>query len=257
MPGWPAGRANIAGKSPSNRSATRAGPGVSELHWRLTKLGRVVPPFAWMGDTDPAATRRRYLRAVPHEPSAGDFALEWAEHMRNGAEGELLLRLAFEHWHASVFATAYRITGSRWEAEDITQGTFETLLLKLRTLRDPARVPGFLRRCTVRAAISLLKRNRWRRYKDAELLATMTETSSSQEHTAVAVRHILDCLDAEQRAAVVLRFVEGRTFDEIAGLMGVSVSTIQRRIRESRRCVEAMESDPTRDLTLAVFEGDA
>lgn len=187
---------------------------------------------------------------APRDGSA--FVEQWLQRVAKAESERDLVVLAFRHCHEMVYATAHRITGSRAEAEDVTQTTFETLTRKLSDLRDPARVPGFLKTTAVRASLRHLRKRRWWRGRRAALVLAEAEEATTTEdaHATAAVRQLLTHLNGEERAAVVLKYVEQHSFEEVAGLMDTSVSTVQRRLESARRKVATLVEG---DLQLAML----
>ncbi len=160
--------------------------------------------------------------------SPGAFESGWEAGVARRADARELVRLAFHHFHPMVFATCARLT-SRAEAEDLTQEVFLALFEETSTLRDAARVPGFLKTCAVRKSLNRLQRAR---HHDTALDAASRgrPTSSEPQTAAHDVRTLLGRLDAEERAVVVLRLVDEHTVDEIAELTSLSRSTVKRRL---------------------------
>ncbi len=172
---------------------------------------------------------------------ATDFHAAWRVLEERGATASEFVNLAFDHCNAMVYAIANRITGSRWEAEDVTQAAFEALLAQIGRIRDHARVPGFLRTCAVRMALRHVKRSRWRRARTEVAYAFDPHQFVAEEPTLAAiVNELLARLDPEERAAVVLKCVELHSHDEVAELMGVSVATARRRLDSGRKKLAAM-----------------
>lgn len=170
-----------------------------------------------------------------------DFHRAWRVLDGRNATAAEYVNLAFDHCHAMVYAIANRITGSRWEAEDVTQGVFEALLEQLPKIREHARVPGFLRTCAVRIALRQVKRSRWRRARAETAFAfDPHELVGDQATMAAIVRQLLERLEPEERAAIVLKCVELHSHDEVAELMGVSVATARRRLDSGRRKLVAL-----------------
>lgn len=168
-------------------------------------------------------------------PAASDFHAEWMRLQDAGAPDGELLELAFDYCHGMVYSIANRVTGSRWEAEDITQSAFEALAKRLAKIRDPARIPGFLKTCAVRISLRHVKRGRWRRDRLATVYADEDKkTRSDDAATAASVFQLLERLDHEERTAVVLKFVEMHSHEEVARLMGLSVSTVRRRLESAK-----------------------
>jgi RNA polymerase sigma-70 factor (ECF subfamily) len=61
----------------------------------------------------------------------------------------------------------------------------------------------------------------------------LADPSASPEERAEIARvySVLDRMSRDERVVWVLRFAEGETLESIAGLLGASVSTVQRRLR--------------------------
>lgn len=178
---------------------------------------------------------------TPARPAASEFHREWMRLQDQGAPDGELLELAFDYCHGMVFSIANRVTGSRWEAEDITQSAFEALAKRLGSIRDPARIPGFLKTCAVRISLRQVKRGKWRREQIATVFGDdPKKTRSDEAAMAASVFQLLERLDYEERTAVVLKFVEMHSHEEVARLMDVSVSTVRRRLESAKQKLVAI-----------------
>jgi len=173
--------------------------------------------------TETAGTARAVL-----EPESA-FYSEWKAVERAGGSSAQLVFVAFIHCRDMVHALARRITGNAWEADDVTQSVFEGLSRSLDSVREPRRIPGFLRTCTIRTAGRLVGRSRRQR---EQLLAFPQDTEDSGpivlDDTA-ALRSLVERLPEEERSAVFHRYVERRSHAEVADLLGVSLATARRR----------------------------
>jgi RNA polymerase sigma-70 factor (ECF subfamily) len=190
-----------------------------------------------------------------------EFHRGWRALEQRGARPAEFVTLAFDHCHAMVFSIANRITSSRWEAEDVTQAVFESLLERLDKVRDHDRIPGFLRTCAVRISLRHVQRSRWRRSRLEEAMPVLDDAATNDPvGIAALVRQLLARLDPEERAAVVLKYVELCSHDEVAELMGVSVATARRRLDSGRRKLAALVGERRVDEILgeaAVAAGGA
>lgn len=196
------------------------------------------------------------LVAVSGRGRASMFDAQWEASIARQAGPNELVRLAFRHHHAMVFATANRILDDRFEAEDVTQGVFEILARKLETVRDPAKLPGFLKTCAVREALAVVKKRRWWKGRRGTLyLQSREEAASADAHDVASVRQILSMLQPDERTAVILKFVEHHSHEEVAALMETSVSTVRRRLDSARKRVAAMDNATSQRL-LAEMGGD-
>jgi RNA polymerase sigma-70 factor (ECF subfamily) len=195
-------------------------------------------------DSSPGTSteRRLIVLAGGEAPSgsrvpASEFHRRWMELCARDAAEEELVGLAFDYCHRMVFSIACRITQSRWEAEDVTQTVFEGFTRALGRIRDPARIPGFLKVSVVRTAMHHVKRGRWRR----ERLATHFEPRADvggREEAVFVVRELLGRLSARDRTALVLKFGEGVDYDDLARLMGLSVATARRTVAAAKQRLE-------------------
>lgn len=189
--------------------------------------------------------------SISRKAPASEFHKRWLGMVAKGAGDSQLVGLAFDYCNAMVFAIANRITGSRWEAEDITQSVFENLARKLSTVRDPARIPGFLKTCAVRISLKHVKRSRWRR-EQVQLAFGHQEglTRSDDASMAASVRQLLERLKPDERTAVILKYVEMHSHEEVAHLMGVSVATARRRLDAGKKKITALVGDTVVDEIL-------
>lgn len=143
-----------------------------------------------------------------------------------GSKRERIL-LAFHNCHADVFTVAHRITGDRWDAEDVTQAAMEVLMKRIHDLPDPAKVGPFLRECAVRCSLATLRKRGRRRPADR---GKPEPTTAPRAMGAALVGELLDLLEPQERVVVVLKYGEQHTLAEVAELTRLSVATVRRRI---------------------------
>jgi RNA polymerase sigma-70 factor, ECF subfamily len=156
----------------------------------------------------------KHLRAVPSPPD----------------EVELLYR---EH-HDHVLRAAYRVTGSAVDAEDVLQTVFLRLVRRKEKL-DLSPSPGsYLHRAAVNASLDLLRsRTRSRSVSIEEVAPGATESSEPNPETQHVdrelqnqIRRSIATLGPKAAEIVVLKYFEGHSNVEIAGLLGTSQMVI-------------------------------
>jgi RNA polymerase sigma factor (sigma-70 family) len=127
---------------------------------------------------------------------------------------------------ARVVRAAYLVVGSYAVAEELAQEAFVRLHEHFAEVRNPG---GFLRTAVVRLAIS------WRRRAAREQLhlATVDEPGPTGEVVIDETWDALDALSPERRAALVLRFYDGLSHEEIATAMGCRVATARTRVHRA------------------------
>jgi RNA polymerase sigma-70 factor, ECF subfamily len=149
--------------------------------------------------------------------------------MREAARtfGELL-----ERHEREIFAYALRLTGSRPDAEDLYQDTF---LAAFRAWPPPRRdnERAWLYRIATNKAIDGTRRRRATVSIDDLRLAAPDRDGITVVDVANAVR----VLPAGQRAAFVLRAVEGRPYREVAQALGCTEEAARTRVSEAMKKV--------------------
>jgi RNA polymerase sigma-70 factor (ECF subfamily) len=151
-------------------------------------------------------------------------------------ERERLLRQLSERYRLPLTAYFARRVGSRAEAEDLTQEVFLRMVRRLE-LENVENVEAFV----FRTAVNLL-RDRSRRDKsqterkvefanrhpDVDDLSPERVFDSRQSLTNVIA--VLEQLDERTRDAFILHRLEGMKHAQIAELLGVSVSSVEKYI---------------------------
>jgi RNA polymerase sigma-70 factor (ECF subfamily) len=138
-----------------------------------------------------------------------------------------------------VFSLALRVTGEHGTAEEVAQDAFLELH---RTLSGPEskltsedHIRFWLRRVTVHRATDALRRRRVRPEAAAdEWLDDQAVEEATPELNAAVVRlleELLRSLPESQRVAIVLRYQEEMSPDEIATLLGQPVNTVKSNLQ--------------------------
>jgi len=140
-----------------------------------------------------------------------------------------------------VYRLAYRLSGNRSDAEDLTQETFVRVF---RSLADytPGTFEGWLHRITTNLFLDMVRRRQKIRFdalaEDAsDRLASDEpgpERAYEQNNLDPEIQRALDALPADFRAAVVLCDLEGLTYEEIALTLDIKVGTVRSRIHRGR-----------------------
>lgn len=134
-----------------------------------------------------------------------------------------------------VYRTAYRLTASRADAEDVTQELFVRLPGALRGFTGPSSsFPAWIRRVAVRQALMHLRAGRRRREVDVESVAALM--SAGADGTAkLTLDAALARLSDEHRTLFLLKEVEGYSHAEIAEMLGISTANSEVRLHRARR----------------------
>lgn len=178
-------------------------------------------------------------------------------------EAELVTRLqagsdsAFDwlvtYYHASVYNLVYGILSDPADAADVTQEVFLHAFRGIHGFRRGSSLKTWLYRISVRQALNH-RRWCWRHHRqqvsidgdeegntsvlelqDAE--ATPFEQFATREMQQT-VRRALVAVPTAFRSAVILRDLEGLSYEEIAEVLEVSVGTVKSRILRGRRLLK-------------------
>lgn len=136
-----------------------------------------------------------------------------------------------------VLAIALRMTGRLEEAQDIAQEAFLRLYRNLNKLQSEDQVRPWLSRVTVNLALDLRKGSVCVTAlgdKDVAAATPDPEAAVLQWEREKLVAQALDTLPAKERAAIVLRDVEGLSTREVAGILGSSEATVRSQICVAR-----------------------
>jgi len=152
-----------------------------------------------------------------------------------------------------VYSLLYRLTEDAEEARDLTQETFLRAFRHIDSFRGDADLKTWLYRIAINQA-----RNRWRwwkrRKKDVTISLDLTDDDNSEPLSArlssdnggnpeqdllarereSALLKALKTLKQDFREAVILRDIEGLSYEEIAATLEISVGTVKSRIARGR-----------------------
>ena len=177
--------------------------------------------------------------------------IQFLESLRRG-EGAAFERLVTER-SGDVYALLYRLTADSEEARDLTQETFLRAFQSISRFRGEANVKTWLYRIAINQA-----RNRWRWWRRRRREATVSlDGSDRPDEQALSGRLRNDAaVDPEQetlahereqqlreallglrrsyREAVILRDVEGFSYEEIATTLRINIGTVKSRLSRGR-----------------------
>jgi RNA polymerase sigma-70 factor, ECF subfamily len=152
-----------------------------------------------------------------------------------------------------IYGLLYRLTENSEEARDLTQETFLRAFQSIASFRGEADLRTWIYRIAINQA-----RNRWRwwrrRRRDSTvsldstegprnqpLISNLVESSNNPEQETLAnerqrvLRSALRNLGRVYRETVILRDIEGFSYEEIAATLEISVGTVKSRLARGRQ----------------------
>lgn len=154
-------------------------------------------------------------------------------------------RLLVRRYGDLLHAHALRMVGNQDVAADLVQEALVTGYRKLASLRDPDRVGAWLFRILANR-VRDHARSRSRSEVSLQALPEMAgkhgnpEDEASGREVHERVRRALVRLTPEQREAFVLKHVEGRSYEEIAAVMDLSVAALKMRVHRARDALRVL-----------------
>ena len=140
----------------------------------------------------------------------------------------------------SVYRLAYRLTGDKHDAEDLTQETFMRVFRNV-SKYQPGTFEGWLHRITTNLFMDMVRHRAKIRMEalpeDYERVPAVTMTPDEAYSASVldpALQAALDELSPDFKVAVVLCDVVGMSYEEIADTLGVKMGTVRSRIHRGR-----------------------
>jgi RNA polymerase sigma-70 factor (ECF subfamily) len=203
-----------------------------------------------------------FARALTWSPDEAELMTE----LRSGSEA------AFDwlvtHYHAPVYGLVAGMLSDPNEAADVTQEVFLKAFRGLQAFRQGSSLKTWLYRIAVREALNS-RRWFWRHLRQQSSIdSTVGEDGAPFEFVSKgsspydlmassevqsAVRRALGQVDQVFRTAVILRDLEGLSYEEVSEVLDVSVGTVKSRILRGRRALRQI-LEPIFDVHRAVAD---
>ncbi len=191
-------------------------------------------------------------------PQSGTPAPPPVSKSQDAAAGPLTESELLERHSALVYNLAFRLLGNEQDAEDLAQDAMIRALKALPRFRGECQVTTWLYRITLNTwknrVRSEKRRGLWKRVTfglfsdDPDEETSLAEKLPSgepaldagleTEDKASAVQKALMELEPENRAVLVLRDLEGQSYEEIAVQLGLPEGTVKSRLNRGREALK-------------------
>ncbi len=147
-----------------------------------------------------------------------------------------------------VYTLAYRIVNTKHDAEEVTQDVFLKIHHSLGSFKFEASFKTWLYRIAVNTALNHAKKRSRVTTRELEDIfedpATVTQPDATKNievgETENQLKVLLDQLNPDQRACIVLREIEGLDYQGIASSLGVNINTVRSRLKRARETLMAL-----------------
>lgn len=137
-----------------------------------------------------------------------------------------------------IFVQIYRIVGNMADAQDLTQEAFIKALQRQEQLKDEHKAAHWLSRIATNTAIDFLRRHARVAFCEVDVHTESQEESPEDSVLRSEHRDYLEdglrLLTPRERAALMMRDVEGCTAEEVAKRLDCSKATVRSHIANAR-----------------------
>lgn len=176
------------------------------------------------------------------------------ETVKKAREGdEYAFGRLFEKYKHFVWSVAYRMTYDFDVAEDVTQDVFVSAWKSLKAFRGGSAFPTWLYTITVNSTLNRLRPPSNLSYdsNDAVMARVDREVFERQNpksgadavETEQTLASLLSKLDPDRRLVIILKEIEGLSYEEIATATGVAIGTVRSRIARARAQLEKLAEE--------------
>ena len=173
--------------------------------------------------------------------------------LARSGDADAFRELVLQH-SQRVFGTAFRVTGSAEDADDVVQETFLRAYRKLHLFDGRSQFSTWLHRITVNCAMDLMRKKTRRDAREISdegvseirMIATdpRPDRMAASGEVGRQVEKVLRSLSPTERTVFVLRHFEGHTSKEISQMLGMRSGAIRnavfRAVKKMRSSLEPM-----------------
>ena len=150
----------------------------------------------------------------------------------------------YERYYWRVFRMAYGMTGNHGSAEDLTQEIFMRAYQRLKEFRGQSAFSTWLYRVAVNHSLNYRRKHQVEAREESTCEAdpepmvdgsTAAETGVMKQQMTVQVHRALLALKPKLRMIVILKDIEGLSYEEIAQRTNCSTGTVASRLNRSRK----------------------
>ena len=172
----------------------------------------------------------------------------------SGGDANAFNRLLSQH-ERRMYAVAMRMCGNREDAQDCLQEAMLRIYRAIGSFKGQSTFSTWVYRITMNTCLDELRRKKNKQNASLDNLLDMgwspTDGSNTPEKSAMQ-SEVRQCLHAairelpeDMRAAVVLRDLQGLSYEEIAQTLDINVGTIKSRISRGREKLrEKLKQNP-------------
>jgi RNA polymerase sigma-70 factor, ECF subfamily len=167
------------------------------------------------------------------------------ELLKKASEGDLRdFEVIYKAASGFVYNVALRVTGHREDAEEATQEVFLKIFDGLKSFKFRSSFKTWIYRITVNAALNIRKKTQNRSGRMVEYDENVADGSLTHDNpvernvdiksSKEIVDKLLGILSSDYRACIVLREMQGLSYEEIAEALNININTVRTRLKRAR-----------------------
>jgi RNA polymerase sigma-70 factor, ECF subfamily len=166
---------------------------------------------------------------------------------REGSDGPAFVAI-LDRYRQRVWSVCYRLMGNEHDASDAAQEVFVRLFVNRGKFEGRSKYSTWVHGVALRTCLGI-RRGRGRRQKHERVAGDESATPEAlARHEAPAglsldLMQILDTLDEDDRALLLLKYAEGYSHEELAAIFEISVSACKMRISRAREKIQNQFQD--------------
>ena len=158
----------------------------------------------------------------------------------------------FDSFSPLVYNVAYRMLQNKQDAEDVTQEVFFQAYKSLKQFRAESQLSTWLYRIAVNRSLNHQRKRKLERWLSLDFGASEDAADGSgflgatedgpdgvieKKDTERIVQEAINSLPDQQRIAILLHRYEDLSHEEIAGIMGVTVASVESRLHRAKQAL--------------------
>ena len=176
------------------------------------------------------------------------------EIIKSAQEGDRRsFEMIFQAYFNYVANVAYRVVANKQDAEEVVQETFMTIYRNIKGFEFRSTFKTWAYRITVNTALNYVKKNTKHR-NNANFDDTFSASQPPEAYTQLEgnetkerLQQLLDALTPEHKTIMVLRSLQGLSYQEIAETLEIPINTVRSRIKRAREALLAIKNEVIKD----------
>lgn len=161
-----------------------------------------------------------------------------AEAAREGSDGPAFVALC-ARYQERLWRVCYRLVGNAADARDAAQEVLVTMFMQRTNFQGRSRYSTWVHGIAIRTCLMARRSSGRRRHRETQAFEQRQQSAASQseDHAddALDLAQILNTLDEEDRALLIMKYAEGHSYVELAAMFDKTASACKMRISRARQ----------------------